>query len=1225
MSPPPHLFVEPAYILTMPQIPAVERCILGLALRFALLGRVNAARQFTELFYSRPTLQDLSLSGLRALVVCWRSSYFPAGIPDNLKTDAYFHDYIKFKDQEGFQWPFYVQSSKRIEDETGLNAILSPGQNTPSYEGREPERGPALELGVKLAERRDVDPLTDPQINEILATLPGPLDYRSQDAFLNSIFELQNFLKHPGNAIGTVAHLKQEEQISNLEQRLKVSLPEDFKAFLRISNGFGVQTDGFGGIWNGYFPGPSLRSVDEIDWLEYSEYELMFDQLTLPWLADYENSTQTDDDGLPEPPIFTDVICIASEEIYDVWLIPPEMLQQMRDYYKKLYTMVNDDGKRIIERAIDDFAGSRDEWEKLDWGCVSWACGGSAQLDCFKSFKAWLEDSAWTAKYTQMKMIVAFISSRNQNHFGLIFGLLEVVVDNDLVENAGGLCKLELVLGLSETLGSRAMVVAGRVQVRTASRRKKIEGSDAYLHLNIQDAGAVLLSNILDSLDAGAVVVAAELGVLDEALLINELQEFLLGDEVVLDTVLFLASGLASSVLDGEAEAVGVLLEQTVQVSRLARARRPGDDDGTVGVFWGASCQSMALILHVRWWCERTDGHSGERQNMERKKLIGRNLISWFDLAGSSLVSLSSSEPHSVFRPNSDAVIRRANHNLNNKDMATVAGAVQVSRSDLNGSPQSSRASSPDLDTLERLGANLQFEVVDHAPQPIETTENHQDEDEELEFQLFAPTKSTADASTPAPVAQKIRIRSPSEEAREPGIIGYGRPLSYYHTGELDPVRAKEYETAAVSGADVLAMSKLPCTGCAYPWKVITIPSSQAKAALAAAAAQNPAAEALLPDVPKKRTRLGKKDRIKKRQKLAALKAKKEEESKSKEEKERLEREKKARRNREKKFKKRARDKAKKAAGKEGDNADGSDAESDAESNADEVKEEIDINHNFYNGAAHEISLQLHEPGYKEDRLTRRPCDVSLQGPSIANTSHIQKQGSLPLLDQPLACCLPGTTTSPGLPLVIYPTEYRILFSVAMQEYNCAWCSIFRKPINGQSGSDDCSISKRKVAANSNVKMHKACHQGKSYQISTQTASKSMRSRALLGFAHIDLSAPIYGSDGTGIVPNEPDERVEAADDFLVHVKNAFHRQLRKAGPQGDAMRARFGTGEYEFVGQMPVGYTHARKDPDGRRDIRIYGHPSGRSYNSAAKFMLHVVFLLDLKVNRCECDLCGH
>lgn len=75
--PPSNLFIEPAYILTMPDVPAVERCIVGLALRFALLGRVDAARQFTELLYSRPTLQDLSSSGLRALVVCWRLTRFP--------------------------------------------------------------------------------------------------------------------------------------------------------------------------------------------------------------------------------------------------------------------------------------------------------------------------------------------------------------------------------------------------------------------------------------------------------------------------------------------------------------------------------------------------------------------------------------------------------------------------------------------------------------------------------------------------------------------------------------------------------------------------------------------------------------------------------------------------------------------------------------------------------------------------------------------------------------------------------------------------------------------------------------------------------------------------------------------------------------------------------------------------------------------------------------------
>ncbi|KAG9575607.1 hypothetical protein KCU97_g14113, partial [Aureobasidium melanogenum] len=123
----------------------------------------------------------------------------------------------------------------------------------------------------------------------------------------------------------------------------------------------------------------------------------------------------------------------------------------------------------------------------------------------------------------------------------------------------------------------------------------------------------------------------------------------------------------------------------------------------------------------------------------------------------------------------------------------------------------------------------------------------------------------------------------------------------------------------------------------------------------------------------------------------------------------------------------------------------------------------------------------------------------------------------------------------------------------------------------------------------------------------------------------INLSAPIYGSDGTGIVPNNADEKVEPAGELLDALKNAFFRQLRKAGPQGDAMRASFGTGKYEFVGQMPVGYTHVRFLANGRNDIRIYGHPSGKFYNSAAKFMLHVVFLLNLKVEHCECDLCGH
>ena len=40
------------------------------------------------------------------------------------------------------------------------------------------------------------------------------------------------------------------------------------------------------------------------------------------------------------------------------------------------------------------------------------------------------------------------------------------------------------------------------------------------LHLNVQDANATFFCYVLDGFDAGAVVIASELGVLDEALFV---------------------------------------------------------------------------------------------------------------------------------------------------------------------------------------------------------------------------------------------------------------------------------------------------------------------------------------------------------------------------------------------------------------------------------------------------------------------------------------------------------------------------------------------------------------------------------------------------------------------------------------------------------------------------------------------------------------------------------
>ena len=102
----------------------------------------------------------------------------------------------------------------------------------------------------------------------------------------------------------------------------------------------------------------------------------------------------------------------------------------------------------------------------------------------------------------------------------------------------------------------------------------------SYLHLNVQNAHPALLRNVLDRLDARAVVVAAKLGVLDEALLLHQVQELFLGDEVVLAAVLLAVAGRPGGVRDAEAEARGVLVEEALQHGGLAGARGPGDDDG---------------------------------------------------------------------------------------------------------------------------------------------------------------------------------------------------------------------------------------------------------------------------------------------------------------------------------------------------------------------------------------------------------------------------------------------------------------------------------------------------------------------------------------------------------------------------------------------------------------------------------------------------------------------
>ncbi|KAK4177608.1 hypothetical protein QBC36DRAFT_326711 [Triangularia setosa] len=175
--------------------------------------------------------------------------------------------------------------------------------------------------------------------------------------------------------------------------------------------------------------------------------------------------------------------------------------------------------------------------------------------------------------------------------------------------------------------------------------------------------------------------------------------------------------------------------------------------------------------------------------------------------------------------------------------------------------------------------------------------ENEANQEEEFTFRLFssAPT-------------QKVVLAPKEDEiiASTEDIPFKERPLSYYIQKPLTPEEQEQIRHSALSGQDILALSKQRAWGLEVPWRVarIEIVASTKKPA------QPTAGGKTIEEGDKKKKRPGKKTRIKFR---INERKHKEEESKKLTKEEHL-KEKKKRLNREKKLKRRQKEKAKKAA-----------------------------------------------------------------------------------------------------------------------------------------------------------------------------------------------------------------------------------------------------------------------------------------------------------------------
>ncbi|KAK4894281.1 hypothetical protein LTR27_007414 [Elasticomyces elasticus] len=177
-----------------------------------------------------------------------------------------------------------------------------------------------------------------------------------------------------------------------------------------------------------------------------------------------------------------------------------------------------------------------------------------------------------------------------------------------------------------------------------------------------------------------------------------------------------------------------------------------------------------------------------------------------------------------------------------------------------------------------------------------------------LDFRLFAPTSATGNAS-------KIRLRSPTPQTTAPGFVVHERNQNYYLAEPPSSADKVKYESAALSGAEVVALSRTPWPGSAYPWKVFHVTLKGSREGSATRVNDM----GTRPTSATKRKQPGKKARIQVRVKLAAQRAEAGKQQIDAKAREIADREKRVRLNRAKTLRKRAREKARKAeVGKDG-------------------------------------------------------------------------------------------------------------------------------------------------------------------------------------------------------------------------------------------------------------------------------------------------------------------
>ncbi|KAM0346181.1 hypothetical protein ACHAPU_005602 [Fusarium lateritium] len=231
---------------------------------------------------------------------------------------------------------------------------------------------PAISRAVHMAEDRLKN---GPRRRYATHTVKKLIEVISENPFKNcpydklDVYRPQGKLRpRPESIHGLLRTGCRASEIAALEKRLGVTLPQDYKQFLSLTNGLGS-------IWNGQNVLNYLAKAEDVCWMQTD----FLSSNALPLLLDGEPKPW-EDNALDWPEI-GNAYCVSlsgdtEEEEGEadgyLFIAGPDLVQPAKEYFFKVYEERNESQRRELDNLVLETYGNMEVFRNLQFVLVSW-------------------------------------------------------------------------------------------------------------------------------------------------------------------------------------------------------------------------------------------------------------------------------------------------------------------------------------------------------------------------------------------------------------------------------------------------------------------------------------------------------------------------------------------------------------------------------------------------------------------------------------------------------------------------------------------------------------------------------------------------------------------------------------------------------------------------------------------------------------------------------------